>query len=125
MNLDFPMDLTEHPYTNWEAATTNLFYMNNMMHDIFYNYGFTEANGNFQKENFDKGGTVNDDVVALAQTGLSIGAINNATFATPPDGRSPRMAMYLWKKKQYHLLSIHPKILQVDIKQLSLLGEEL
>ncbi|MFV0158457.1 M36 family metallopeptidase [Empedobacter falsenii] len=109
LNLDFPMDLTEHPYTNWEAATTNLFYMNNMMHDIFYNYGFTEANGNFQKENFDKGGTVNDDVVALAQTGLSIGAINNATFATPPDGRSPRMAMYLWKKTPVPLIINSPE----------------
>lgn len=109
LNLDFPMDLTEHPYTNWEATTTNLFYMNNMMHDIFYNYGFTEANGNFQKENFDKGGTVNDDVVALAQTGLSIGAINNATFATPPDGRSLRMAMYLWKKTPVPLIINSPE----------------
>ncbi|MFV0138294.1 T9SS-dependent M36 family metallopeptidase [Empedobacter falsenii] len=109
LNFDFPMDLTEHPYTNWEAATTNLFYMNNMMHDIFYNYGFTEANGNFQKENFDKGGTGNDDVVALAQTGLSIGAINNATFATPPDGRSPRMAMYLWKKTPVPLIINSPE----------------
>ncbi|SFN13189.1 Por secretion system C-terminal sorting domain-containing protein [Algoriella xinjiangensis] len=108
LNFDFPIDLTNHPYTNWEAATTNLFYMNNMMHDIFYNYGFTEANGNFQKINFDKGGTGNDDVVALAQTGLALGAVNNATFATPADGKSPRMAMYLWNKTPEPLIINSP-----------------
>ncbi|WP_314243573.1 T9SS-dependent M36 family metallopeptidase [Empedobacter tilapiae] len=108
LNFDFPMNLDNHPYTNWEAATTNLFYMNNMMHDIFYNYGFTEANGNFQKVNFDKGGTGNDDVIALAQTGLAIGSINNATFATPADGRSPRMSMYLWSKTPESLTINNP-----------------
>lgn len=108
LNFDFPINLSNHPYTNWEAATTNLFYMNNMMHDIFYNYGFTEANGNFQKVNFDKGGTGNDDVVALAQTGVSLGYINNATFATPADGRSPRMAMYLWSKTPEPLIINSP-----------------
>ena len=108
LNFDFPINLNNHPYTNWEAATTNLFYMNNMMHDIFYNYGFTEANGNFQKINFDKGGTGNDDVVALAQTGLALGAVNNATFATPADGKSPRMAMYLWNKTPEPLIINSP-----------------
>ncbi|WP_295676999.1 T9SS-dependent M36 family metallopeptidase [uncultured Empedobacter sp.] len=108
LNFDFPMNLSNHPYTNWEGATTNLFYMNNMMHDIFYNYGFTEANGNFQKVNFDKGGTGNDDVVALAQTGVSLGYTNNATFATPADGRSPRMAMYLWNKTPEPLIINSP-----------------
>ncbi|WP_314243726.1 M36 family metallopeptidase [Empedobacter tilapiae] len=96
LNFDFPVDFKIDPYKNWQAATTNLFYMNNMMHDILYNYGFTEENGNFQKDNYNKGALGNDDVVALAQTGMSIGVTNNATFATPADGRSPRMAMYLW-----------------------------
>ncbi|MBO6213523.1 M36 family metallopeptidase, partial [Algoriella sp.] len=96
LNFDFPVDFNLDPYKNWQASTTNLFYMNNMMHDILYNYGFTEVNGNFQKDNYGKGATGNDNVVALAQTGMSIGVMNNATFATPADGRAPRMAMYLW-----------------------------
>ncbi|MEG0930953.1 M36 family metallopeptidase, partial [Algoriella sp.] len=108
LNFDFPISLSSHPYTSWEAATTNLFYMNNMMHDIFYNYGFTEANGNFQKDNYAKGGTGKDDVVALAQTGLSLGSVNNATFATPADGRSPRMAMFLWNKNPEPLIVNNP-----------------
>ena len=108
LNFDFPIDFNLDPYKNWQASTTNLFYMNNMMHDIFYNYGFTEANGNFQKDNYEKGGTGKDDVVALAQTGLSLGSVNNATFATPADGRSPRMAMFLWNKNPEPLIVNSP-----------------
>ena len=96
LDFNFPIDFTKHPFKNWEAATTNLFYMNNIMHDIFYNYGFTEANGNFQRDNFNKGGTGKDNVIALAQTRLNEGYLNNATFATLPDGYSPRMSMFLW-----------------------------
>ncbi|MGV0833887.1 T9SS-dependent M36 family metallopeptidase [Empedobacter brevis] len=106
--FDFPVDFTKHPFESWQAATTNLFYMNNMMHDIFYNYGFTEANGNFQKINFDKGGTGNDDVIALAQTRFNEGVLNNATFATPADGRSPRMSMFLWSKTPESLIVNSP-----------------
>ena len=35
----------------------------------------------------------NDPLNAEAQDG---GALNNANFATPPDGERPRMQMYLW-----------------------------
>ncbi len=96
MNFDFPVDQTRIPYFYKEASTTNLFYMNNMMHDIYYRYGFTEQYGNFQANNFDHGASANDPVIALAQTGLSVGESNNATFSTPVDGRSPLMSMYLW-----------------------------
>ncbi|KAJ1332229.1 hypothetical protein BSLG_010821 [Batrachochytrium salamandrivorans] len=41
---------------NIAAAAVNLFYINNLMHDITYQYGFTEKAGNFQKDNFGKGG---------------------------------------------------------------------
>lgn len=81
-------------YTN--AATTNLFYMNNIMHDIMYQYGFNEVNGNFQQNNYGKGGTVTlqgDAVLADAQDGSGT---NNANFSTPVDGQRPRMQMYLW-----------------------------
>ena len=35
---------------------TNLFYMNNVIHDVMYLYGFDEASGNFQTTNY-SGGT--------------------------------------------------------------------
>jgi hypothetical protein len=44
--FDFPYggtNVTASSYIN--AANTNLFYMNNIMHDVWYQYGFDEANG--------------------------------------------------------------------------------
>lgn len=106
LNFDFPINSNLHPYENKNAVTTNLFYMNNVMHDIFYMYGFDEKNGNFQTTNHNKGGAGNDAVVALAQTGLSIDKKNNATFGTPRDGSFPIMSMYLWDPAIYPL-TIH------------------
>lgn len=79
--------------TNQKASITNLFYLNNVLHDRLYGYGFTESAGNFQTSNFGKGGLGNDPVNAEGQDG---GGTNNANFATPADGSRPRMQMYLW-----------------------------
>ncbi|KAH9275972.1 hypothetical protein BASA83_001779 [Batrachochytrium salamandrivorans] len=40
--------------TNIAAAAVNLFYVANVMHDISYQYGFTEQAGNFQKSNLER-----------------------------------------------------------------------
>ena len=72
---------------------TNLFYWNNVIHDVQYRYGFDEAAGNFQVNNYGRGGVGNDSVQAEAQDGSGT---NNANFATPPDGSRPRMQMYVW-----------------------------
>lgn len=93
INFDFPLDITQPTNTYLDAAITNLFYMNNMMHDIWYHYGFDEASGNFQQNNYGNGGLGSDYVNADAQDG---GGTNNANFATPVDGSNPRMQMYLW-----------------------------
>lgn len=93
MNFDFPLDLNQPSNTYLSASITNLFYMNNMMHDIWYYYGFDEASGNFQENNYGNGGLGSDNVNADAQDG---GGTNNANFATPADGSNPRMQMYLW-----------------------------
>lgn len=88
-------DLTTVPTTasNQAVAVQNLFYLNNRIHDILYRHGFTEAAGNFQVDNFGKGGRGKDPVQAEAQDG---GGTDNANFATPRDGNAPRMQMYLW-----------------------------
>lgn len=81
-----------------DAACTNLFYMNNICHDIWYQYGFNEPNGNFQQTNFVSGGTGSDFVYADAQdssTG-STAQFDNANFSAPVDGSKGRMQMYLW-----------------------------
>jgi extracellular elastinolytic metalloproteinase len=93
LNFDFPFDSKKEPATYTKAAVTNLFYANNMMHDILYQFGFDEKAGNFQQNNYNKGGTGADQVLAEAQDGSGT---NNANFATPPDGSSGRMQMFLW-----------------------------
>ncbi|WIG97224.1 M36 family metallopeptidase [Myxococcus sp. SDU36] len=90
---DFPINLTGAPSTYIPAAVTNLFYWNNIIHDVQYQYGFDERSGNFQVNNYGRGGVGNDDVRAEAQDG---GGMNNANFLTPPDGQRPRMQMYRW-----------------------------
>lgn len=76
-----------------KVVLNNLFYWNNIIHDITYQYGFTEAAGNFQTDNLGRGGTGNDHVMANAQDNSGF---NNANFATPSDGSSGRMQMYLY-----------------------------
>lgn len=93
LDFDFPYSNTGTVAANQDAAITNLFYMNNMMHDVWYHYGFDEAAGNFQENNYGRGGTPGDYVQAEAQDG---GGTNNANFATPPDGSRPTMQMFLW-----------------------------
>jgi extracellular elastinolytic metalloproteinase len=88
-------DLSSAPGTagNRAVAVQNLFYLNNVIHDITYSHGFDEAAGNFQEDNFGLGGAGSDSVNAEAQDG---GGTDNANFATPMDGQNPRMQMYLW-----------------------------
>jgi Zinc metalloprotease (elastase) len=94
-NLTTAVDLNAQPSTpgNKAVAAQNLFYFNNVMHDRLYAFGFNESNGNFQVNNFGKGGAGNDPVNAEAQDGSGT---DNANFATPADGSSPRMQMYVW-----------------------------
>jgi len=100
--LDFndTLDLGQPPSTQLLPAITNLFYWNNILHDVFYAYGFDEDSGNFQENNYGNGGAGSDSVNADAQDGSGL---NNANFGTPPDGSNPRMQMFLF---QYPGLSI-------------------
>lgn len=93
LNFDFTWNLNQPATGFWDPAITNLFYMNNIMHDVFYHYGFDEVGGNFQENNYGNGGSASDNVNADAQDGSGT---NNANFGTPPDGQNPRMQMYIW-----------------------------
>ncbi|WP_379969884.1 T9SS-dependent M36 family metallopeptidase [Epilithonimonas sp. UC225_85] len=104
LTFDFPFaeSPTLSAYDNRSSAVTNLFYANNMIHDIFYKFGFTEATRNFQTNNFGKGGGQGDAVRAEAFDGSGY---NNANFASGSEilngvgnwiVSAPRMQMYLW-----------------------------
>jgi hypothetical protein len=75
------------------GVVTNMFFWANRYHDKLYQLGFTEAAKNFQNDNFGRGGSGNDAVMAEAQD--SSGR-NNANFYTPPDGSKPRMQMFIF-----------------------------
>ncbi len=92
-SFNFPLNLSLPAINNRSSAITNLFYTANRSHDIFYQLGFNENSRNFQTNNFGKGGKENDALFAEAHDGEDL---NNANFATPPDGTAPRMQMYLW-----------------------------
>ncbi|KAJ6556321.1 Fungalysin metallopeptidase-domain-containing protein [Mycena capillaripes] len=93
--FNYTQDATVAPTTtvNVNAARVNNFYLVNSIHDITYRYGFTETAFNFQNNNFGLGGKQADRVTASIQDSAGT---NNADFATPPDGQSGHMRMYLF-----------------------------
>lgn len=96
--FDFPLNLSLPPTeaNNQRAAVTQLFYLVNKYHDLLYEFGFDEAAGNFQLDNFGRGGAGADPVLAEAQDSASTGRRNNANFDPLEDGVSGRMQMFLW-----------------------------
>lgn len=92
--FQYPYSLTEADYKKYvDASISQLFFTANKFHDLLYLLGFTEAAGNFQANNNGKGGREGDHVILNAQDGSGM---NNANFATPPDGQNGRMRMYIW-----------------------------
>lgn len=79
--------------TNAQAATTNLFYITNFLHDWYYDAGYDEKAGNTQIDNFKRGGMGGDPLHAEAQ---DYSGRNNANAAVLSDGTSPRIQMYLF-----------------------------
>jgi uncharacterized repeat protein (TIGR01451 family) len=86
--FDFPLDLSQEPSAYGPASVVQLFYWCNWMHDQLYDLGFTEAAGNFQTDNFGRGGLDGDPVEADAQDASDS---NNASMGTPPDGLPPQL----------------------------------
>jgi PKD repeat protein len=91
--FDFPYDPTLPAAEYRDASVTNLFYWCNVMHDVWYQYGFDEPAGNFQTNNYERGGLQGDFIRAEAQDG---GGTNNANFSSGADGSTARIQMYLW-----------------------------
>ncbi len=92
--FDYSYDHVQGPLTNKSqaaASVVNLFYVNNWLHDWFYDAGFDEAAGNAQADNFGRGGLGGD---ALRAQALDYSGTNNANMTTLADGAQSRMRMY-------------------------------
>jgi hypothetical protein len=100
--FNFPLALGAGylPLAYGDAAVTNLFYWVNRAHDLHYQYGFDEQAGNFQADNFGRGGTGGDPLYAYAHYGaqaLGSGQIENAFFSLTggSDGDQPEISMFI------------------------------
>ncbi len=115
LTFNFPYDPDLEPVEMTDVTVTNLFYAVNQMHDFSYQYGFDEAAGNFQENNYGRGRTTSggspvgdgDYVFAQSQDGGTIltgtgtpdvDHTNNAQFTTPGDGSNGKMEMFLWNR---------------------------
>ena len=104
LDFNFPFAADSQPQEYTDASLTNLFYVNNKLHDILYFYGFDEAGGNFQANNYGRGRTevVNGNTETIGDgdpvfaSGQDPNGFNNATFGTDPDGEIAIMQMFLW-----------------------------
>ncbi|MCE7974371.1 MAG: hypothetical protein DYG92_08650 [Leptolyngbya sp. PLA1] len=86
MNLSLPPDNDD----NLKSAVAQVFYLANLWHDRMYWLGFNEAAGNFQEDNFDRGGNpVGDALFIRVHDGL-----NNYGSAGYLNGRSEDGARY-------------------------------
>jgi hypothetical protein len=85
------------------AATQQLFYDVNFLHDWFYDAGFDEAAGNAQTDNYGRGGIGNDSIKAEAQ---DFSGTDNANMSTPSDGGRPRMQMFVFNPNNLKVIDI-------------------
>ena len=84
--------LFDFPFNSAASAETALFFALNFAHDFFYDLGFDEAAGNFQVNNFGRGGLGGDPIKGVARAA----GRNNATFLPRAEGTSPVISMFLW-----------------------------
>ena len=82
----------DFPFNSAASAETSLFFAMNFVHDFFYDLGFDEAAGNFQADNFGRGGLGGDPMRANARAN----GRNNANYVHADEGTSPIINMFLW-----------------------------
>lgn len=92
--FDFPIDLALAPSTYRPASVTQGFYVSNLYHDQLHQLGFTEGFGNFQADNFGRGGVGGDWISLDVHDG---GGTNNANFSSQgSDGSFARIQMFIF-----------------------------
>jgi len=93
--FDYPYTPDTDPSTASQRnfAIVNQFYVDNWLHDWWYDNGFTESAGNAQNDNYGRGGVGGD---SLKAEGQDFSGRNNANESTPADGGRPRQQMYLF-----------------------------
>ncbi len=108
--FDRAFDLTASPLASQAqqmASIASAFYGINWQHDFWYDAGFTEAAGNAQNDNYNRGGEDRDALLAETQDNAP-SSLNNANMSSPTDGMPPRMQIFVWTGKEDRTLTIQP-----------------
>ena len=71
-NFSFPFTPGPDPLLFSDAVNVNLFYWMNRAHDLHYQAGFNEAAGNYQQDNFGRGGMGGDPILAYSHFGAAL-----------------------------------------------------
>ncbi|KAJ1342681.1 hypothetical protein BSLG_010750 [Batrachochytrium salamandrivorans] len=87
------VQLRDHPTTQWIEVKVDANTAANTFHDVLYQYGFNEKAGNFQTDNFKRGGIDGDPIIINVQSRKET---DNAYFLTPPDGRSGVLNLHIF-----------------------------
>ena len=91
--FDFPFGdgtTSEDPLDFPAAAISNAFYFTNFAHNYFYDLGFNEAAGNYQVDNFGRGGIGGDPIFVEVHDASTV---NNAGFTRAPEGLPGRLQL--------------------------------
>jgi len=93
----FYRDFTGGGPATWSIMQA--FYWGNVFHDRLYQFGFDEAAGNFQHDNFGRGGRDTDRMRVEIWNGRyapPYGQYNQANITVLNDGNQPRMQLYMF-----------------------------
>ena len=84
----------DYPFATPEAALVNAWWLVNDAHDRFYGLGFDEASGNYQQDNFGKGGVGGDPI----QVVMAGGAPRNEAWTSTllVDGGGATIGLEWW-----------------------------
>lgn len=103
LDFNFTFDAAKNPLQNQNAAVTQAFYIYNLLHDRLYHYGFTEAAGNYQVNNYGKGGAGGDPLLADiannsngAPATIDTGTTDTSSVTPQGDGASSRVESNIW-----------------------------
>jgi hypothetical protein len=86
-----------------KASVVNLFFLNNFLHDWYYDSGFNEAAGNAQDNNYGRGGLEGDRILAEGQ---DYSGRDNSNMQVPADGANPVMQMFVFTGNGTRALSV-------------------